>query len=453
VRILIAVHQFFPDHTTGTEVLAFQVACELRKLGHEVRIVTGYPTKVAPPAEGRLDRYEYRGFQVARYYHQESAPIGEQSNIAEIEYSNLFFDTWFSSYLAEWRPDVVHFFHLKNLSSFSVDICHRERIPTVFTPTDFWLVCATTQLLLPNGAVCGGPDARSVNCLRHAVDKTQSAAVRWVFGCLPDAWVALAIRVSGLHVLAGRSPFSWALALARRKEALRERVSLLDCVLVPNRFIGEVLRAHGMSPKRLVHCRFGIDLSRFDVPAAKRDSLDHLRIGFIGSLSRPKGAHVLVEAVRRVPRDIALDVQVFGDPAVYPDYAKRLREQAKNDPRIRFCGTFPIENIAKVFEGIDVLVVPSVWYENTPLVMYSAQAAGCPIVASDLGSMAEIVRHRVDGLLFPSGDAAALAGAITELESDRSFLKCLAGQVRAPKSISKYTEELVTEYQNILKPD
>ena len=69
----------------------------------------------------------------------------------------------------------------------------------------------------------------------------------------------------------------------------------------------------------------------------------------------------------------------------------------------------PNESIGDVFSELDVLVVPSVWYENTPLAIYSAQEAGCPVIASNLGGMSEVIKHEKNGLLFEAGDFVGLA--------------------------------------------
>ena len=136
MRILLITHQFLPDYTTGTEVLTGQVALELVRRGHEVRVVTGYPVRKAHELPKRFDRYTYRGIRVDRYFHTEHAPVGSQTNPAEIEYENHCVADWLRGYLAEWLPDVVHFFHLKYISASAIRVCQEQSLPTVLTPTD-----------------------------------------------------------------------------------------------------------------------------------------------------------------------------------------------------------------------------------------------------------------------------------------------------------------------------
>ena len=450
MRVLLTVHQYFPDHKTGTEVLTRQVASELAARGHEVRIITGYPLKSAPVEGRRFDQYQYQGLRVDRYFHQESAPVGAQRNIAELEFDNHLVEDWLRGLLSEWTPDVVHFFHLKNLSVSAIDVCHEHGLPMVLTPTDFWLVCPMAQLLLPNGSLCVGPDRRGVKCLRHAVDNTQPTYVRRTFSLMPDSLMAGAIRACSTVVTGDVAPFSWVRALSQRGDFIRQRVSLLDQMFVPTRFMGHLFEANGLTAKQVTHSRFGIDLDGFRRGAVRRGTEPRLRIGFIGSLARWKGAHVLVDAVRRLPPAIDVDVQIFGDPGVYPDYANGLVERAAGDARIRFCGSFPNSRIGEVLSTFDVFVVPSLWYENTPLVIYSSQAAGCPVLASDLGGMSEVIREGLDGLLFPPGDSMALAAHLERLWHDRDLVAVLADNAPSPKSIAVYVDELTIAYEELV---
>ena len=75
--------------------------------------------------------------------------------------------------------------------------------------------------------------------------------------------------------------------------------------------------------------------------------------------------------------------------------------------------------MADELSRIDVLVVPSIWYENAPLVVYSALAAGVPVVATDLGGLSETIVHGRNGLLFEPGNPAALAAEL-EPAGDRA---------------------------------
>lgn len=427
--------------------MTFSTAKQLQSLGHEVEICTGFPAGPGLADSQRFDAYEYEGIQVHRFMH-DATPMGEQSNVAEAEYNNLFFARWFRGYLEQFKPNIAHFFHLGLLSASAIDVCHELGIPTVMTPTDFWLICPNNQLRLPDNSLCKGPDRDGVNCMKHAVSNNQPPHVARIFNRLPHRVVSTMIW--GIN--RGAFSESWfspmVRALYQRAGFLRERMNKLDRVIVPTRLMEDMLVTNGLSPDKVVFSRFGI---RPTTPEAHEpDVAGKIRIGFIGGLSEHKGAHLLISAARLLPETVSLELKIYGRTDLYPEYFEKLLRLADADQRIRFCGTFPNEQIGKIFAELDVLVAPSIWYENTPLVIYSAQAAGCPVIASNLGGMAEVVEHEKNGLLFEVGDVAGLASAIERLARDRELLRQLVANAIRPKSISDYVTELQIVYDEVL---
>lgn len=447
MKILLTTHVFLPDYASGTELLTFHTAKELQSRGNEVEVCTGYPARPGLTDAQRFDSYEYEGIRVRRFLH-DAATMGGQSNVAEAEYNNRFFAHWFFDYLRQFKPDIVHFFHLGLLSASAIDVCCELGIPMVMTPTDFWLICPNNQLRLPDNSLCRGPDRDSVNCMKHAVSNNQPRQVAWVFNRLPYRVVAAMIEGINRGAFSGSWFSPQVSALSRRAGFLKERMNRLDRVIMPSRLMQEMLVTNGLSPDKAVLSRFGIRPTKPE--AHNPDAEGRLRIGFIGGLSEHKGAHLLISAFRRLPDTVRLALKIYGRTDLNPRYHERLLRLAGDDRRIRFCGTFPNEQIDRIFAELDVLVVPSVWYENTPLVIYSAQAAGCPVVATNLGGMAEVVKHGKNGLLFESGDIAGLAMAIGRLANDRPLLRQLAANAIRPKTISDYVTEVEFIYDGIL---
>lgn len=448
MRILLTVHQFLPDFHAGTEILTFDVAKALLARGHEVSVFTGHPAPHGLDDGRRFDRYTHDGIQVERFHHTHE-PMGGEINVAALEYNNLFFAAYFRDYLTRVKPDLVHFFHLQRLSASAIDVCHELGIPMVFTATDFWLVCPTNQLLLPNRALCTGPDPHGVNCLRHVVALTQPPLARACLDLVPDVLVGAMIRAINTGIFPRHDRAFYVRALSARPRFMKSRVNRMDRVTVQTRLMEDVLTKNGLSKAKIIFLPFGINtdgLSRRN-PATAGNAL---RAGFIGTLYEHKGAHILLEAMRLLPADLPIEVRVYGNPNEFPEYAARLRQIAADDRRVAFCGTFPNSDIGDVFSSLDVLVAPSIWYENTPLVIYSAQACGCPVIASNLGGMSEAVAHEENGLLFEAGNASELARAIRRLADDRTLLRKLAQKARKPKSIAEYAAELENVYTEIL---
>jgi len=124
-------------------------------------------------------------------------------------------------------------------------------------------------------------------------------------------------------------------------------------------------------------------------------------------------AHVLLDAVRRLAND-TYELQIHGDEKVFPDYVADLRRRAEGMP-VRFMGRFDQAQAMAVYGGLDVLVVPSVWLENSPLVIHEAFQAGVPVVGSRIGGTADLVTDGVNGRLYDPASPADLAAILSSL--------------------------------------
>lgn len=478
MKVVLTVHQFLPDFFAGTEIITLGIAKELMRRGHEVIVVTGFPSRAPVSGGKRFDSYVYEGIRVERFWHSH-APADESENVVEADYNNPLFGRFFSGLLREFRPDVVHFIHLARLSASAIEACARQRVPMIYTATDFWLVCPLYQLRLPDNSMCGGPNSLSVNCVRHhmqvveqvqrSYDDLGQGAVHldvlnsiqgvergslsraekmpgWLFRLLVWAMNKRLVRLPGLSAKVR--------ALSKRPAFMRREMNRLDLVLAPSHIVKTMLVRGGLEPHRVRLLPYGIDLKAIRRDTSRGEK-QKLRVGFIGSLYEHKGPHLLVQAVRSLPPGVQVELCIFGRPdpgLASAPYFQKLRRLIGDDARIELCGPFPNEQVGRVLSGIDVLVVPSVWYENTPVVIYEALAAGCPVVASDMEGIAEIVRHEENGLLFPKEDIPALAACLERLARDRALLKRLARQTRIPQSVAEHVAKLEDIYREVQGP-
>ncbi len=222
MKILLAIHEFFPESTGGAEVLTRDTGKLLQSRGHEVRIFTAYPAKGPVKDEERFDRYIHEGLTIERFIYS-PGPMGEQDNLFEIEYNNLFFAANFREFLKKWRPDVVHFFHLHRLTASAIDVCAELGIPAVYTATDFWPVCLLSQLRLHDNSMCTGPNRNAVKCLRHLVVAYQPEEIRSKVSKIPD-WL-LSLIVVGIKAGFGKEHWfsPYVKALAERPDFMRKR--------------------------------------------------------------------------------------------------------------------------------------------------------------------------------------------------------------------------------------
>jgi glycosyltransferase involved in cell wall biosynthesis len=142
-------------------------------------------------------------------------------------------------------------------------------------------------------------------------------------------------------------------------------------------------------------------------------------------------------------------LRIWGDPAAFPDYADQLRQMSRH-PDIQFMGRIANDRVGEVLADSDVMVVPSLWFENSPVVIQEARAVGVPVVASGHGALAEKVRHGVDGLLFPPGDAAALHQVLRQILAKPELLSSLRQNLPAPMDMEEHVRELQDIYHRFV---
>lgn len=449
MRVVLTTHLFLPEFAGGTETLVHSIAKHLIDKGHEALVVTGFEDKNAINSEPEFDEYIHEGVPVLRFRRCQNPPKQAFNPIRD-DYDNSAFETRFIKLLADYRPDVVHFHHLGRLSIKAIDACERANVPAFFTATDYWSICAHQALLLPNGAICDGPSLGSANCLKHMVAITQSPRVASLINAVPNA--ALAIAMTGLKQIHVELPGTLGVtqALAKRRSIIATRHRKLRKIFVPTRHAQATLQKNGVAAKEFRVLPFGIRDSGY-VKRVRRLG-ERLVIGYVGQFMAHKGLHVLTEALSMLPADSPVDIKVYAKrPGTDTPYVSEFLAATKRDARLQYCGTFENDQFPQVLDTLDVVVIPSIWHENMPLVSLSAQAAGCPLIASDVGGLSDIVTQGKNGMLYEAGSAQQLRDCIMQLLADANLLYRLSSEAITPSSVTQYVDALEQEYLRALE--
>lgn len=266
-------------------------------------------------------------------------------------------------------------------------------------------------------------------------------------------WLARAL--SPVLVSAGRLVFSrsdWLanlVWLSHRPTWMKKTLSQVDLLLAPTANTTRLLTINGMKPAEMRTSGFGLETHAAPLSPGTRDPL-MLRVGYIGTFRHTKGLHVLLKAMRDLPSE-KVRLEVYGSPGHFPDYDAVVQHLAEGLENISFRGTFPNEQLAQVFAGLDVLVMPALWYENSPLVVLSSFALKTPVVASNVGSLADLVEHERNGLLFEMGNANDLALQLRRLIDDPALLDRLRGGISEVRTIDQDAEELLDNYSRLVR--
>ncbi|MEL6428395.1 MAG: glycosyltransferase [Planctomycetota bacterium] len=424
LELLYVVHGFPPDTWAGTEIYTLGIAREMLRRGHGVTVLTRAPAAGDEP-DFTLREEEFEGLRVLRMTHRlDHAGLRES-------FSKSGPEQVFSRVLDQVRPDVVHFQHLIHTSIGLVDIARRRGLGTVVTCHDYWALCSRVQMIRPDGSIC--PSNMGSGCYLCVKERGLAHVER----------VAKLDQIGGGRVLEALAGFlgdeEAAGKLARKASdytVLRERerdvveaYAAADLRISPSRFLREkYLESGAFDPHTFLFSDNGMRTDHVEALEKTPDPEGRVRFGFIGSVVWYKGVGTLVEAAAKLAArgfGDRFQVHVHGgfDPETDAHHAE-VAATARGAP-VSFHGRFDNSRLSEVYRDIDVLVVPSVWYENSPITIHEAFLVETPVVASDIGGMVEFVRDGVDGLRFAVGDAEDLADKLQSLIEDRALLERL----------------------------
>ena len=318
----------------------------------------------------------------------------------------------YAAALDRFAPDVVHFHNLHNLGAALVDQTAARGIPSWFTTHNYWLICPRAYLMTGEGTICAGPGdgRRCATC-------------------------------TGGHA---REDY------ARRLAEIRARVSRgVTGVLAVSEAVRRTLLGAGYPAEMVDVVRQGMPhdteiwegLGQDRRPGRAAGPDGPLTVAFLGSAYPHKGPQLLVEAAQRTQAPVR--VLIHGE---VPDvFAPQLRAlDARGVCALE--GSFATDELADVLAGVDVAVLPSMWWDCAPLAAAECLAARVPLVVPRLGGLAEAVRDGVDGLVVDPLSADALAVALDRLASEDGLLERLQAGIEPPHRFAAYVDELEAYY-------
>ncbi|MCP4362066.1 MAG: glycosyltransferase family 4 protein [Chloroflexi bacterium] len=431
MKIVIAVHHFPPRYTGGAEWRAYRTAAALQARGHQVQVVCIERIDQGPPGGITWEDDIYEGVAVRRLaFNLAAAP-----DPFRWEYDNTWLGQHLQQFLGEQQPDLFHLISGYLMSGRVLRVAHQLGISTVLTLTDFWFLCPRFSMLRSNGQLSTLP-INAATCAR----------------CLGEE--KRRYRLPG-HIAPGLMDIFWRLQktqihkVEERIIFLHQTLNQVNAIISPSQFLRSTFIEAGVEPGRIVFSRQGRDFPNLKSEMVEKTVAPHLRVGYIGQITQLKGVHTLLEAVKQMP-DAPLTVRIYGDTTHFPEYTTRLRQLMEGDKRLALAGIYDRHEVSRVLREIDVLVVPSLWYENSPNVILEAFAHRTPVIASNLGGMAELVTDQKTGLLFAPNNANDLAQKLRMVLDNPEILPNLQKNIDPPITLEAEMTELLQIYQSIL---
>ncbi|MCF8563265.1 glycosyltransferase [Alicyclobacillus tolerans] len=408
MRILYLVHQFYPESYTGTEKALLNVALMMQKLGHQVKVVT-YALDDRTGFDEEIDGVKLRHLTVqgvpvtaVKYTPHPSGFEGDLLDSRVLETAHVVME--------REHPDLIHVYHPMRMSEILWQAKALE-VPYLLTLTDFWLMCPKGILIDSSADVCMGPGGGEVCPVRCPE--------------LPASFVHTRLR--------------------HAEDLLFDA----DRVASPSEFLANFFHTEfpGLSVKVIPH---GLRYSTIEKSFGRYTDDAALTIGYAGALAWHKGVHVLLEAFRNTTTD-RMRLKIYGSGNA--TYEHQLYDMAQGDSRIEFMGVYSADELKDVYAGLDVVVIPSLWYENYPLVLHEALASEVPAIVSDIGALAQKIQDGETGFRFKRGDAADLQAVLEKLAESPSVLNTFKHNLQSHMvpTVEQETYAYLREYERVLE--
>ncbi len=402
MRVLQVIHGYPMRYNAGSEVYTQTLAQALAER-HEVHVFT---REENPFAEDYALRDDVDPDDARVRLHVVNMPRFRD------RYRHAGVDARFAEVLEQVQPDVVHVGHLNHLSTSLLAEAAARGLPIVFTLHDYWLMCPRGQFMQmfpedPSNlwAACDGQ--QDEKCARRCYAR----------------------YFSGADEEEAQDVAHWAEWVSRRMTHVREMAEHVDVFLAPARYLMDrYQRDFGVPAAKLRYLDYGFDRDRLH--GRERVPGEPFTFGYIGTHIAAKGIDRLLRAFGQVDGNARL--RIYGRPrgqdtAALQAIADALPGHAAQ--RVEWLPEYKNQHIVRdVFNHVDAIVVPSVWVENSPLVIHEAQGAGVPVITANAGGMAEYVRHEENGLLFEHRDEEDLARQLQRLADDPALARRLGAR-------------------------
>jgi len=235
-----------------------------------------------------------------------------------------------------------------------------------------------------------------------------------------------------------------------RRRYIMRFLDLVDVFIAPSRFLADRYVAWGLQADKMVVLE-NLMPERVEAAHLPAEPDEIIRIGFFGQTSALKGINVLFDAAERLVAENVSNVtfDIFGDYTSQPEefQTEFLARLEKVGPNVQFNGPYDRPQLDGLIQSVHAVLVPSVWWENSPLVIQEALRNRRPVICSGIGGMAEKVRNGVDGWHFPTGNALALANLLRNLAKDPERLNRLAAAMSGIPEAQSSVEDFLRIYR------
>ena len=437
MKVLQVLNHFLPQQTAGTEVYTWALSKQLQQRNIEVEIaIPNYGKSVS-------NEYVYNGLKVFQY--AEPSKVDRSLIMGFREPEGLAF---FKEHIRKSAPDIIHFHELAGSNGIGLPhiIAAKEfGAKIIFTFHLAGYSCSTGNLITEDGLLCDGAInlRKCSSCYLNNKSKGRYSSLLLSFSHF--------LHSLNINSTTWKNKIGTALGtvsiIQKRADDLDLLVSHCDKVVVLAQWYKKILLLNNVDASKMRYVAQGLP-SKADTNPINPDHNDGvLRLVFLGRISRFKGLHLLLSAIKPFPiGNISLDIYGETDDLAYENESKQI---IKDNSNIHWKGKLKQENVVSVLRQYDALCLCSTFSEMSPLVIQEAFAAGIPVIASKVHGNAEQIRHEKDGLLFDFNSSSSLREQISRCVNDKYLLRAMKNNIRHPRSFEDVAEDYISIYKEV----
>lgn len=393
MHILKIIHGYPPNYNAGSEVYSQSICNELSKY-HRFSVFTREENPYQPCFKIRKQEINTN---LTLYF--VNNPQGKDG------YRHKQMDKNFAELISEIKPEIAHIGHLNHLSTGLIDELNKQNIPIVFTLHDFWLMCPRGQFL-----------TRSIGKEHNFQLCEKQDNVKCAIDCYK-------VYFSGREKNENFEINYWSNWIHQRMIETRSIINKVDLFIAPSNYLRDRFVKDFNIPETKILCLdYGFP-NEYLIQTKKSKINSFFTFGYIGTHIPSKGVNLLIDAFKKNDKPSKLLIWGYKDE----QSSNALKQMTVGYEKcIEFRGKYINQNLAnEVFSQIDCIIVPSIWGENSPLVIHEAQACKIPVITANFGGMKEYVQHQVNGLLFEHRNVDSLAEQLSFAISNPEIMKTL----------------------------
>lgn len=433
-------------------------ALALKNLGYNIEILT-WPIdnvwKGPIPDENSEKINKFPCMRIVRngmvYYVVMPPKIWSMRVLNEKEWESAV--SWAMNVLKQIKPAIVHQQFWQSLWWF-MEAARQLDIPIIYSAHDYGIACLQTILVTGKGELCDGKVSlkKCSKCIftgRNILGKANE-----IIPCLPYGEKIL-------NVFFGKNGNGFIAKKGGVRLSIKHRLNLtiercyrifkqVNHIIVASPFALKFFAQFSNQEEKISVIPWFY--SQKNLCSTYPSFNEGLSLAFVSRISPEKGVHILLEALKQTKISIPITLHIAG--SISSDYAKQLVKRFPNSAgsnKVIWHGWIPNSKLVNFYKIIHVAIIPSLWHDNCPLSLAEALANGRPVICTDTPSMTHLVKHEVNGLVFPMGDISELVKQIQRFAENPELVTKYSNYTRNVFSVDEYATKVGVIYDTILQ--